>query len=150
MRRELLLIGEMIDAATQAQSLVAGTDLDALQADRQRRDALLWNFTVLGEAAAQLDDDGCFPDMPCNSRRSNERVPPLSGQAISVVRSAVVIVFAQARFRGLLELLHGVDAGDHRPHAPENDVEPLQNPPETARSGVLFESSYGEAKAGQL
>jgi len=25
--------------------------------DRQRRDALLWNFTVLGEAAAQLPDD---------------------------------------------------------------------------------------------
>jgi len=66
MRRELLLIGEMIDAATQAQSLVAGTDLDALQTDRQRRDALLWNFTVLGEAAAQLDDEvkGRFPDIP--------------------------------------------------------------------------------------
>ena len=31
MRRELLLIGEMIDAATQAQALVAGTDLEALQ-----------------------------------------------------------------------------------------------------------------------
>jgi uncharacterized protein with HEPN domain len=66
MRRELLLIGEMIDAATQAQSLVADTDLDTLQADRQRRDALLWNFTVLGEAAAQLDDEvkGRFPDIP--------------------------------------------------------------------------------------
>ncbi len=66
MRRELLLIGEMIDAATQAQSLVAGTDLDTLRADRQRRDALLWNFTVLGEAAAQLDDEvkGRFPDIP--------------------------------------------------------------------------------------
>jgi len=66
MRRELLLIGEMIDAATQAQSLVAGTDLDALQTDRQRRDALLWNFTVLGEAAAQLDEEvkGRFPDIP--------------------------------------------------------------------------------------
>jgi uncharacterized protein with HEPN domain len=66
MRRELLLIGEMIDAATQAQSLVAGTDLEALQADRQRRDALLWNFTVLGEAATQHDDEvkGRFPDIP--------------------------------------------------------------------------------------
>jgi len=57
MRRELLLIGEMIEAAEQAQALVAGVDLDALAADRQRRDALLWNFTVLGEASAQLEAD---------------------------------------------------------------------------------------------
>jgi uncharacterized protein with HEPN domain len=56
MRRELLLMGEMIEAAEQAQTLVAGTDVAALTADRQRRDALLWNFTVLGEAAAQLAD----------------------------------------------------------------------------------------------
>lgn len=50
-RRELLLIGEMIDAAEQAQSLVSGRDVEAIVADRQVRDALLWNFTVLGEAA---------------------------------------------------------------------------------------------------
>jgi uncharacterized protein with HEPN domain len=54
MRRELLLIDEMIEAAEQAQALVSGVDLDTLTSDRQRRDALLWNFTVLGEAAAQL------------------------------------------------------------------------------------------------
>ena len=56
MRRELLLIGEMIEAAEQACSLVADIDVATLSADRQRRDALLWNFTVLGEAASQLDD----------------------------------------------------------------------------------------------
>jgi len=66
MRRELLLIGEMIEAAEQAQALVSGVDLDALTADRQRRDALLWNFTVLGEAAAQLDAEvkQRFPEIP--------------------------------------------------------------------------------------
>lgn len=65
MRRELLLIAEMIEAGEQAQALVAGTDLAALSGDRQRRDALLWNFTVLGEAAAQLGDDvkNHFPDV---------------------------------------------------------------------------------------
>lgn len=65
MRREVLLIGEMIEAAEQARSLVAGTALAALSADRQRREALLWNFTVLGEAAAQLADDvkARFPDV---------------------------------------------------------------------------------------
>lgn len=57
MRRELLLIGQMIDAAEQAVALVTGVAMADLQVDRQRRDALLWNFTVLGEAATQLDDD---------------------------------------------------------------------------------------------
>jgi uncharacterized protein with HEPN domain len=55
MRRDLLLLREMIEAAEQAQQLVAGVDVEALAEDRQRRDALLWNFTVLGEAANQLD-----------------------------------------------------------------------------------------------
>ena len=66
MRRELLLIEEMIEAAGQAESLVKGIDVPTLNADRQRRDALLWNFTVLGEAAAQLDDKvkTRFPEVP--------------------------------------------------------------------------------------
>ncbi|MGQ0804189.1 MAG: HepT-like ribonuclease domain-containing protein [Actinomycetota bacterium] len=57
MRRELLLLAEMIQAAERAQSLVAGTDLASLIEDQQRSEALLWNFTVLGEAAAQLGDE---------------------------------------------------------------------------------------------
>jgi hypothetical protein len=54
MRRDLLLLAEMIDAAEQAQHLVDGVTVGELEADRQRRDALLWNFTVLGEASGQL------------------------------------------------------------------------------------------------
>jgi uncharacterized protein with HEPN domain len=66
MQRELLLLGEMIEAAEQAQALASGMDLEALNSDRQRRDALLWNFTVLGEAAAQLDEafKDRFPKIP--------------------------------------------------------------------------------------
>ena len=66
MRRELLLIAEMIDAAVQAQRLVDGVTLEDLRGDRQRRDALLWNFTVMGEAAAQLDGSvkDRFPQIP--------------------------------------------------------------------------------------
>lgn len=79
MRRELLLIGEMIEAAEQARALVSGIDLDALTADRQRRDALLWNFTVLGEAATQLAPDikDRFPEIPWAqpSRLRNRRAP---------------------------------------------------------------------------
>lgn len=55
-RREVLLVGEMIDAAEQAQRLASDHDLDELRSDRVLRDALLWNFTVLGEAASQLAD----------------------------------------------------------------------------------------------
>lgn len=66
MRRELLLIAEMIDAAEQAISLVHGVDVETLAADRQRREALLWNFTVLGEAAGQIEATvkDRFPDIP--------------------------------------------------------------------------------------
>jgi uncharacterized protein with HEPN domain len=56
MRPDLLLLTEMIDAAEQAQRLADGVTAAELEADRQRRDALLWNFTVLGEAAARLSD----------------------------------------------------------------------------------------------
>lgn len=66
MRRELLLVAEMVEAAEQAMALVAHTDVESLTEDRQRREALLWNFTVLGEAAAQLDDQikDRFPEVP--------------------------------------------------------------------------------------
>jgi uncharacterized protein with HEPN domain len=66
MRRELLLLEEMIDAAEQAHLLAADQTAESLASDRQRRDALLWNFTVLGEAAAQLPDDlkADYPEIP--------------------------------------------------------------------------------------
>jgi len=50
MQRDGLLLGEMIDAAEQIQELVKGVTLGQLVADRQRRDALLWNYTVLAKA----------------------------------------------------------------------------------------------------
>lgn len=63
MQRDLLLLREMIDAAEQAQSIVAGRTAAAVDGDRLRRDALLWNFTALGEArdARVGDDEGPFP-----------------------------------------------------------------------------------------
>jgi uncharacterized protein with HEPN domain len=57
MRRDLLLLTEMVEAAEQAQALVTDITVEELGTDRQRRDALLWNFTVLGEAAAQISDE---------------------------------------------------------------------------------------------
>ena len=65
MQRDILLLTEMIDAAEQAQRLVHGITVSQLEADRQRRDALLWNFTVLGEAAGQISEEARaqFPDI---------------------------------------------------------------------------------------
>jgi uncharacterized protein with HEPN domain len=65
MQRDLLLLTEMIDAAEQAQRLVEGITVRQLEPDRQRRDALLWNLTVLGEAADQISEDvrAQFPDV---------------------------------------------------------------------------------------
>ena len=66
MRRDELLLGEMIEAADRAHQLTAGITVEELQADRLRTESLLWNFTVLGEAAARLSDElkARFPDVP--------------------------------------------------------------------------------------
>ena len=46
MRRDVLLLEQMIEAADQAVALVEGVAIQDLAADRIRRDALLWNFTI--------------------------------------------------------------------------------------------------------
>jgi uncharacterized protein with HEPN domain len=78
MQRDILLLTEMIDAAEQAQQLAAGVAVGELDADRQRRDALLWNFTVLGEAAAQLSAD------------IKEQFPEIAWQQPSRLRNRIV------------------------------------------------------------
>ena len=55
MRRDVLLLEEMIEAAVQAVDLVEGVAVEDLAADRIRRDALLWNFAVLGASQGVLD-----------------------------------------------------------------------------------------------
>lgn len=57
MRRELLLIHEMIEAATRVRSLIGDLDAASLFANRDRREALLWNYTVPGEASSQVPSD---------------------------------------------------------------------------------------------
>lgn len=56
MRRDRLYVVEMIDAAEQCRALVSDVGLAELEENRQRQDALLWNFTVLGEAASAVSD----------------------------------------------------------------------------------------------
>ena len=66
MQRDILLLSEMVDAAEQAQRLVAGLSAAEVGADRMRRESLLWNFTVLGEAATLVSSEtkARFPDIP--------------------------------------------------------------------------------------
>jgi uncharacterized protein with HEPN domain len=54
MRRELLLLREMRDAAVAIRDLVGDRTAEEVEADALRRAALLWHFTVLGEAASQV------------------------------------------------------------------------------------------------
>lgn len=56
MRRELLL-REMINAAERIRQVVGDLDADSLLADDLRMESVLWNFTVLGEAAMQMPGD---------------------------------------------------------------------------------------------
>ncbi len=54
MQRDRLLVAEMIDAAARVVELVGERSATELDADDLRREAVLWNLTVLGEAAGQV------------------------------------------------------------------------------------------------
>lgn len=57
MRRELLLLREMRDAAVAIREVADNRSSEQLEADTLRRSALLWHFTVLGEAASQVSPE---------------------------------------------------------------------------------------------
>ncbi|MCC2314990.1 HepT-like ribonuclease domain-containing protein [Cellulomonas xiejunii] len=56
----------MIDAATRIAALTTGLDAAAVDRDATVREALLWNFTVLGEAANQVSQEtrSQHPELP--------------------------------------------------------------------------------------
>jgi uncharacterized protein with HEPN domain len=66
MRPDLLFVTEMTDAAQRIATLAAGRDAAAVDGDLTVRDALLWNFTVLGEAATQVSAEtrAAYPEIP--------------------------------------------------------------------------------------
>lgn len=57
MPRDALLLTEMLEAGDRIIELVAGREAADVEAERDVRDALLWNYTVLGEAASQVSQD---------------------------------------------------------------------------------------------
>ena len=54
MRRELLILDEIVEAGERAVTIVRGRSVEELRSDLDARDALLWNMTVIGEATNQL------------------------------------------------------------------------------------------------
>lgn len=67
MRRELLLLREMRDAAVAIQDLAGDRSAEQIGTDNLRRSALLWHFTVLGEAASQVPSEvkDTYPKIAC-------------------------------------------------------------------------------------
>jgi len=57
MQRDELLVAELISAATKLIDLLGDRSPERLADDEMRRDAVLWNFAVLGEAAGQVSDE---------------------------------------------------------------------------------------------
>jgi uncharacterized protein with HEPN domain len=66
MQRDALFLQEIVDAAARIVELTAGATIDHLNTDRDRRESLLWSFTVLGEACTQLSRDmkEAHPEVP--------------------------------------------------------------------------------------
>lgn len=66
MPRDPLLVAQIVDTIARILELVAACDSDDLTIDRDRSDALLWNFTVLGEACNQVSDElkAKHPEVP--------------------------------------------------------------------------------------
>ena len=56
MRRDRLLVSEMIEACDRIVALSDGRPPGEKGIDQLHLEALLWNFTVLGEAASQVSE----------------------------------------------------------------------------------------------
>lgn len=57
MRRELLLLHEIMAASVRAIDIASRHTTEELTTSLDARDALLWNLTVVGEATGQLPSD---------------------------------------------------------------------------------------------
>ena len=78
MRRELLLLREMRDAALAIRDLVGDRSPEQVEVDTLRRSALFWHFTVLGEAATQV---------PAETANSN---PKIAWRAATRLRNRII------------------------------------------------------------
>ena len=125
MRRDRLLVAEMIDAAERAVELVGDRSVEEIEGDRLRREALLWTFTVLDEASTSVSDElkQRFSDVPWrNPIRLRNRVVhgywSVEGRKMSKSLGNVVGAYTLAdkygreaiRYFVLREMAFGLDA----------------------------------------
>ncbi|MCC7078482.1 MAG: DUF86 domain-containing protein [Acidimicrobiia bacterium] len=124
MQRDVLLIAEMIDVAKRAHDLVADVDLGSLSTDRDRREALLWNFTVLGEAASQVDQSlkDHFPEIPWAQpvRLRNRIVHGYWSIDLEIIHTTALDLLP-AVVAQLLDVLAALEAEDHDSHWGDTD-----------------------------
>jgi uncharacterized protein with HEPN domain len=78
MRRDLLLLTEIVSAGDRAVTIAQRYTVELLTANPDARDALLWNMTVLGEAASQI------------SQALRDRTPDLRWNAPVALRNRIV------------------------------------------------------------
>ncbi|WP_163275223.1 DUF86 domain-containing protein [Cellulomonas iranensis] len=96
MRLDLLFVAEMIDAASRIVALTSGLDTASVERDATVREALLWRFTVLGEAADQM------------SRETQEQHPEVPWRRAAGLRHRIVHGYWSADIDVLVSTAHDV------------------------------------------
>lgn len=110
MPRDRLLLAEMVDATQRITALVARLDPEDPSADRDLLDALLWNYTVLGEAARQLSDElkTAHPEVPWSDPvRLRDRIV----HGYWSVDVDILVSTARDDLPGMLEALRRIEEG---------------------------------------
>mgnify|MGYP002735375362 CR=1 FL=1 len=75
-REWLLRLSDILAALSRVADYTAGMDLAAFTADARTRDAVVWNFAVIGEAARLIptEIEARFPDVPWASMRGMRNI----------------------------------------------------------------------------
>lgn len=75
-REWLVRLEDILEAISKMASYTAGLDLPAFKADERTRDAVVWNFAVIGEAARLIPSEieARFPDVPWASMRGMRNI----------------------------------------------------------------------------
>ena len=77
MRRDDLLLAEIVVAIERIIEITTNSSSPEIEVTRDRRDSLLWNFTVLGEAANQVSSElkAQHPEVPwADASRTRNRI----------------------------------------------------------------------------
>jgi len=115
MRRELLILDEIVEAGERAIAIVRGLSIEELRCDLNARDALLWNMTVIGEATNQLPESlrALHPDVPWRAPIAlrNRIVHGYWGIDLEVVHTAALLELPDFVSR-VREVRRTVEAGE--------------------------------------